>query len=145
MADRHDVALREVGAQNPPGLLERIREQLNEHLPAVLGDGGSWLRGRSAQELAKAEEIRARVVSELGTLENERLRLLHEREQAMARQDHDRHTADLAHRERMYELRTQRVKAIGEAVAAFKELKDLGVEIQLDLIASRLLSIIDEE
>jgi hypothetical protein len=78
------------------------------------------------QEVAKAAEIRASALEKLGRLELERQKLIQERDAALREDLNEQARVEMAHKQRMYELRTQRLR---EVVEALKALKDLGVTL----------------
>jgi hypothetical protein len=121
MSDRHDITLREAdGAKpNPPNLVSELLGAIREAFPDFLADlaqsGVGWFKGKSNQEIAKAMEIRAEAMVKLGNLQIEREKLVNERQKI-----------DSAHKEKMYELTTQRLKELADAL---KAVKDAGIDL----------------
>lgn len=123
MSDRHEIALREtIGpTPNPPGLLAELRDLVVEFFPDAAESGSRWFRGKSEQEIAKAIEIRASALEKLGRLELERQKLLRERDEALLKAQSEQDRDRTAHQQKMYELRTERLKAVVEALRIVKE------------------------
>lgn len=147
---RDDIILRPAREGGSPDLLGELVAAVEKLIPAAGKGGGKWIGGKGEQEVAKAAEIRARVMSMIGELQIERDRLIQERESAKeaARQTktQERHR----HKERMHELATQRIdteadalqkktEALNKAIDAMKSLRDLGVEVEIEVV-SRLLA-----
>ncbi len=128
MSERLDIAAREVTGSrpNPPSLLSRLREIILQVFADVAESGGSWLKGRGDQETAKAGEIRAATLEKVEGLEHDRLRLIQERDALLLKVTSEQERDRMAHEQKMYELKTQRIK---EVVVALQTLKDLGVTL----------------
>jgi len=128
MSDLHEIVYREATGpgQNPPGLISELRDLVMELFPDTAHSGARWLRGKSDQEVARAAEIRASALEKLGRLELERQKLLQERDAALRDDLNEQARDEMAHEQRMYELRTQRLK---EVVEALKTLKEMGVRL----------------
>jgi hypothetical protein len=128
MRDLHEIVYREATqpGQNPPGLISELRDLVLELFPDTAESGARWLRGKSDQEVAKAAEIRASALEKLGRLELERQKLIQERDAALRDDLNEQARDDMAHKQRMYELRTLRLR---EVVEALKALKELGVTL----------------
>jgi hypothetical protein len=134
-------------------LITELRDLIRDVFPETVEDlahsGAGWLRGKSQQEIAKAMEIRASAMEKLGKLEIERLKLIKERDEAESKEETQRHRDDQAHEQRMFELRTERLKAVAAAkaeqlkavVEALRVLKDLDVRVRAR-VASRLQSVL---
>jgi hypothetical protein len=135
MSERHDIVLREAsGAEpNPPGLISELRDLVREVFPETVEDmaqsGAGWLRGKSQQEIAKAMEIRATAMEKLGKLEIERLKLIKERDEVLQKSVTEQKRDDLAHKQKMFELKTERLKAVVEALKVIKEM-DIKLTVQ---------------
>jgi len=123
MSDRHDIVLREASGPtpNPPSLISELKDLVHEIFPDVAESGVKWFRGRSEQEVAKAAEIRASALEKLGQLDNERQRLLQERDATLLKAQIEQKRDRMAHEQKMYELRTERLKAVVEALKVVKE------------------------
>ncbi len=141
--ERLDITVRPANPTDRPNLIAELVDAVNNLIPAA-GEGGSkWLRGKGEQEMAKVAEIKARVLTMLGNLENERQRLIHDREQARKAALQAGQAEKNRHTEKMYELETQRMeakaRAIKDAVEALRALRDMGVEITIECLAAALL------
>ncbi len=137
MADRHDITLREAEGGGPPGWLDEIKRAVGELFSESEHFGKNYLKGKGEAELAKAAEIKARVLTALGNLDLQRQSLIEQRDNAIRSEQADFAKAAMAHRQKMYELRTQRLK---EVVEAAKTLKELGVTIDLTELAEEVVS-----
>lgn len=147
--ERLDTALRQAVSGDPPNILQDLVKQIRELVPSAGESGVNWLKGKGAQELAKAEEIRARVLALVGPMELERLRLIQERDAANAAGNRARSDERNRHKERMHELETQRLAAVADsqkkkaealqmAVLAIKALGEMGVSVEVGLVAALL-------
>lgn len=145
--ERADISLRPADPSDSSELLREIVEQLKTELPASVSSGGKWLKGKADQEWARAYQIKAQVLEAIGRMDVERERLLQERKVADQRVLTDgRNSAleeekvRLAHTERMYELRTQRMQAMKDVVECVLKLREAGLEVDLQVVAGRLLA-----
>lgn len=85
------IVLRERDSDGPPGLVKEMLLDLRNALPGLFQDfstsGRTWLRGKSAQEAARAQQILSDVIDRIGRLN------LDEREQrhrhAIESENHD--------------------------------------------------------
>lgn len=111
-------------------MLEQLKDSIEELFECGLIGATNYVQGRGQQESAKAAEIKAKALAQLGTLELERQRLVDERDKAIAE-----------HKQTMYELRTQRLK---EVVDSLVRLRDMGVPVQLELVAQVLMQSAEE-
>jgi hypothetical protein len=144
---RDEITLREAKGPNPPNLLIEILQNLTRELHGLIPDaaqgGRSWLKGKGDQELAKVGEIKARAIAEIGKLTNESERLINERDQAIRELEAKRDKDALEHKRDMYRLETERMKvkaeAMRDAIAAIKELRELGVEVDVSLMLAGIL------
>lgn len=130
MNDRHEIRLREATSGSPPDLLDRIKDAIDELFDCSVSAAGGYVKGKSDQELAKAAEIKAQAFSHLANLDLERQRLLTERDRLL-RED----------RQKMYELKTQRLEAI---VNTLVRLQEMGVQVQIEVLVERLLKAMEE-
>lgn len=130
MDERHQIQLREAASGNPPDLLERIKDAIDELFDCSVSAAGGYVKGKSEQELAKAAEIKAKAFSQLANLDLERQRLLAERDRLL-RED----------RQKMYELKTQRLEAI---INSLIRLQEMGVKVHIEIVVERLLKAIEE-
>jgi hypothetical protein len=76
---------------------------------AALLPGAVWTKAKSQQEIAKADEIRASTMQKLGILDDERVKLIRERDER-------------AHEREMFELQTERLRAVVESLRVIQEL-----------------------
>lgn len=129
--ERLDLTLQEAEGDNPPGMLQELTQAINQLIPGAAESGGKWLQGKGETEVAKAGEIKARALKLIGDLQNDRERLINERNTAQQKAEQENAEAAMRHREKMFELKTQRLK---EAVESIVRLKDLGAEIDIRLI-----------
>ena len=130
MAEQHDIAITEADGPNPPDLLKYIVEQVEKLVPGASNSAGLFVRGKGETEIAKAAEIRARVITAIGQLEHERQRLVHERDVAIRAAENEHARDQMAHEEKMFELKTQRLKAV---VQALEQLAALGIDVTLEV------------
>ena len=142
MADRHDITLREAEGGGPPGVLDELKRAVGELFPETKTFAKNYVRGKGEVELAKVAEIKGRVLASLGNLEIERQRLIEDRNQRLRSDENDLAKAAMGHAEKMYELKTQRLKTLVETAVA---LKDLGVRINLTKVAKELVSALAED
>lgn len=130
MDERHQIRLRETKSGNPPDLLDKIQEAINELFDCSVSGAGNFVKGKGGQELAKAEEIKAKAIACLADLEFERQRLLAERDKLI-----------LEDKQKMYELKTQRLEAV---VNSLVRLKELGVNVQAEVVVQQLFASMNE-
>lgn len=131
MNERMDLSLREADGPNPPDLLKQLLNEVLEQLNDGVDSAGRWWKGKAEAEIAKAAEIKARVIQALSTIDQDRERLRQERESSERRAIQEGIQAEHAHQQRMYELRTQRLK---DAIDSICRLKELGVQIEIQII-----------
>jgi hypothetical protein len=143
MGDRHDLIFSQATGLTPPppGLLSELGGLIRQPRPRVPEPGLHWSKGLRNQEVAKATEIRAAALTKLGPLENERLRLVQEREAMVSKvgagQEHDQ----------LVKLSEMRTKCQRTVIDALTHLKVKGVrwsgawefELVGDLVFARLL------
>lgn len=130
MDERHKINLQEAGGNNPPEILDKLKNTVEELFDESVYAGSNYLQGKGNQEIAKATEIKAKAISYIGNLDLERQRLLTERDKIM-RED----------KQKMYELKTQRLQ---EVVNSLLRLKELGANIDINIIANTLIKSINE-
>lgn len=111
-------------------LCTKIKNTVEELLDDSVSAGSNYLKGKGNQEVAKATEIKAKAISYIGNLDIERQRLLTERDKII-RED----------KQKMYELKTQRLQ---EVVNSLLRLKELGADIDINVIAGILTKSINE-
>lgn len=129
--EKLDIVVRQADGPNPPQLLKELIGAINELIPDAGHAGGRWLWGKGEAEVAKAAEIKANVLQKIAEIEQDRQRLINERDQSLRESERLGQRAELAHQEKMYELRTQRLK---EAVESIVRLRDLGAEVDLKIV-----------
>ncbi len=149
MSERHDIVLREATGPSPTpsALITELRDIIKDVFPETVEDlarsGTSWLKGKSQQEIAKAMEIRASAMEKLGRLEIERQKLLNEREESLGKAQTEQKRDEQAYKLRMFELKTQRLK---ELVDALKVIKEMGIKLSartVRMIETALIDVID--
>ena len=128
MSDRHDIAFREATepGPNPPGLIAELRDLVMDLFPVTATSGVRYLVGKGEQEIAKAAEIRASALEKLGRLELERQKLVQERDAALRDDLNEQVRDEMNHEQKMYELKTQRLR---DVVECLKHLKEMGVTL----------------
>lgn len=129
MNERHRLRMRELPG-SPPDILDKLRESIEELFDCGLEGATEYVKGKTRQESAKANEIKAKALAQLGNLELERRRLIDERDRSVA--EHERS---------MYELRTKR---LNEVVNSLIKLRELGVEVNLEVVATSLVNALNE-
>ncbi|MBT9312158.1 hypothetical protein [Leptothoe kymatousa] len=127
--ERYRIRMRQLPG-SPPDLLDKLRESIEELFDCGLTGATNYVQGRGEQESAKAAEIKAKALAQLGSLQLERQKLIDERDKAIAE-----------HQQAMYELRTQRLK---EVVDSLVRLKEMGVEVKLEVVAQVLMQAASE-
>ena len=146
MSERHDIVLREPAGPNPapPALITELRDIIKDVFPETVEDlarsGTTWLKGKSQQEIAKAMEIRASAMEKLGRLEIERQKLLNEREESLLKTQTEQKRDEQVYKLRMFELRTQRLK---ELVDALKVIKEMGIKLNARTVRMMETALID--
>lgn len=139
-----EIRIRPSDPNDPPDILRDLVAQVHELLPTTGEAAGSWLRGKSQQELAKAAEIRANILGRLGELDLERQRLIQEREEAKKAASLGRLHERNRHSEQMYHHETERrameaeayrkkAEALKDIIKAISDLRDLGIDVEVAL------------
>lgn len=127
MDKRHYISMREKDGYGPPGLLRELRDEIKELGLIIPGAVRKWAKGKGDAELAKVTEIQARVIEKI-----KRLELDYERLHQQDRKDR------MHHKEQMIALDTDRIRAKAEALRAISEatknLRDVGIEIQMEVV-----------
>lgn len=144
---REEITLREEDGKNPPDLVAEIVKTLTTELHGLIPDaakaGRSWLLGKSEQELAKVSEIKANALAKIGEIANENQRIVNERDRALREIEALKDKNTLEHEREMFRLHTERIlakaKAMSDAVAAIKALRELGVEVDIAVVMDALL------
>lgn len=127
--DRHRIRMRQIPG-SPPDLLDKLMESIEELFDCGVSGATNYVQGRGEQESAKASEIKAKALAQLGGLELERRKLIDERDKAIAED-----------RRLMYELRTQRLK---EVVDSLIRLKEMSVSVNLEVVVGMLVQAVKE-
>jgi hypothetical protein len=130
MNDHHQIRLHETSSDNPPELLDKMRDSINELFDCSVSAAGSFVKGKSEQELAKAVEIKTKAFSHLANLDLERQRLLVEQNQ-LIRGD----------KQKMYELRTQRLEAV---INSLEKLQKMGAKVKMETFEDILVKAMQE-
>jgi hypothetical protein len=128
--ERHQIRLREVSSENPPELLDRIKDAIDELFDCSVSSAGGYIKGKSDQEVAKAAEIKTKAFAHLANLDLERQRLLTERDKYL-RED----------KQKMYELKTLRLEAI---ISSLVKLQAMGATVQIEVVVERLINAMEE-
>jgi hypothetical protein len=131
MNESHQIRLREVGSDNPPDLLDKIKDSIERLFDSSVSGAGGYVKGKGEQELAKASEIKAQALSHLGNLELERQRLLAERDKLISED-----------KQKMYELKTKRLEAI---VNCLVRLQEMNVKVQIDVVIEKLIQAMEDQ
>ena len=129
MDERQRIRMRQLPGSSPD-LLEQIKASIEELFECSLAGATNYVQGRGEQESAKAAEIKAKALAQLGNLELERQRLIDERDKAVAE-----------HKRTMYELRTQR---LNEVVSSLIRLKEMEAPVNLEVVVNLLVQAANE-
>lgn len=122
------IGLSEKGGSICVGLVEELLIDIREALPGVFTDlscaGTGWLRGKSEQEAARAQQILSDVIDRIGRLK------LDEREQRHRHAiENDRHDVDMeAKRMELY------VSSLERVTTAVRALNEMGVDVDITAI-----------
>jgi hypothetical protein len=138
----HNIILREVDGLKQPGILTQIADAVEQLFPTAKETGRKWLWAKGETEVAKAAEIKARVITMLGQFELERERLVQERDAALAQAVTEKERETQAAREREYALKTERLKVVVDSLV---RLKELDAPANLEVLAKKLLTAASEE
>lgn len=132
MSDGHkevvSLALTEEAGNNPPGVVAGMLADLKDELPGLFVDlskcGRRFLGGKSAQEVAKAQQIQSEAIDRIGRLK------MDEREQVHRHAiENDRHEMDTqAKRVELYESKLR------AAITTVQELRDMGIDVDITAI-----------
>ena len=122
------IGLCEKDGTNRPGIVEEMLVDLRAALPGLFVDlsdsGRTWLRGKSAQEVARAQQILSDVIDRIGRLK------LDEREQQHRHFiENERHDVDMEQKRMELYL-----SSLERATKVVKELFELGVEVDITAI-----------
>jgi hypothetical protein len=120
---------------NPPDLLGKLLDFIQAEFPEAVDevrDDAFWrLRNQRAHDVARIAEIKAGVVEKLGKLELDRQRLLTEREEKQRVADLGDAEAKQRH---AFEVRAAKEASLEKLIAALRNLKELGVKLDVKLV-----------
>jgi hypothetical protein len=115
------IILRPENPDDPKGMLKNIIDAVNELIPDARDSAGSILKGIGEQKLAKVGEIKAKAYREIAEMQLANQKLVME------------------HKARMYALKTERLKSLSDVLAAIRELRELGCDVDLRAVVGGLL------
>jgi hypothetical protein len=126
------LSLAEKNPTDRPGIVEELLTDLRESLPGIFtdlsGSGRTWLRGKSAQEAARAQQILSEVLDKIGRLK------LDEREQEERhRQQAELHSIEMKQKQAQLFL-----SSLQGATQACRELTEMGVDVDMHAILAGL-------
>lgn len=139
MTERHDVVLHQNDdGPNPPDLLRQIVEDVKKLVPETSEAARKYVKGKGEQEVAKAQEIKARIYEIIAKLEIERQRLIQQHDEAewKAELELQRGQYEIERAERELEVQRfkERTHALREVVDCIVKLKENGIEVNIRLI-----------
>ena len=139
MTERYDIGLHQhEDGTNPPDLLRQIIQDVKKLVPETGRSARKWMRAKGDQELAKVQEIKARVYEKIGQLEIERQRLIQQRDEAMLKAELERERQqdeyDRSLREQEIHLFKKKTQALREVVDCIIRLRENGIEVDIELI-----------
>lgn len=139
MTECHEIILREHDdGPNPPDLLQQIVDDIKKLVPESTEAGRKWLRGWGEQELARAQEIKAKVYEKIAQVEIEREKLIQQRDDGYRKAQLELRKQDQDHERSLHELEIARLKeqtqALKEVVDCIVKLRGLGIEVDLKVI-----------
>lgn len=121
MNERHEIILSEAkDGPNPPDLLQQIVKDVKELVPTTVKAAGRYIGGKGEQQIAKAQEIKSRVLERIGQLELERQKLIEQREEKLRAQE--------------IELLREKRKAFETVADRVESLRKHGIEIDLAVV-----------
>ena len=144
MSERNDIVLRPEGAPRPTGFFDNLKSSLEEMISPALDAAAKFAQGKGEAEIAKAAEIKAKVLSAFAQIEHEREKLIMDRDAAIRASVNEQERDRMAHAEKMYELKTERLLKIVESL---KNLRELGVEVEIRVLkqfAAKLIKAAEE-
>lgn len=109
--EQFEITLREEAHDGGDDLIQRLKRDVDSLYQCGLSSGKNYIKGKSDQEVAKAAEIKSKVMANLGAIETERQKLIQEREK----------NKDI-HNEKMYELQTKRLQAVVDSLVRLEKL-----------------------
>ena len=131
MADRSDIVLRQEQPAGPPGILDQLKRSVEELFSPAVDGAANYVRGKGEAEVAKAAEIRAKVYTDIAQLDHEREKLINERDVAIRASVNEQERDRMAHAEKMYALKTERLLHVVESL---KKLRDMEVGVELKVM-----------
>jgi len=148
MVECYDIILRPDDGTNPTGLLSEIVDEVKKLLTASGDAAGSYVKGKDQKELARAEEIRAKIYEKIGQVEIERQRLIQQRDEAIHKAQFQRERDRDAQGKRTQELEAQRViegtKIVREVVDCIKNLQKLGMKVEINVFEGALSDLCED-
>jgi len=137
MSERNDIILREEGGDGEGKILRELKQAVDQLFPTAIDSTRKWIKGKSEQEVAKVAEIKSKVYAQIGKMENERIKLIQDRDIAIKNAEITEKDNLRKHQREMYDLRTKRMKEVIDSILC---LKNIGAEIDLEVIISSLMS-----
>jgi hypothetical protein len=139
MTECHEIILRQHDdGPNPPDLLQQIVDDIKKLVPESAEAGRKWLRGKSEQELARVQEIKARVYKKIAQIEIEREKLIQQRDESDRKAQLELRKQDQDHECSLRKLEIARLnektQALKEVVDCIVRLRGLGIEVDLKVI-----------
>jgi hypothetical protein len=136
----HAIELAGASPADSPGLLDQMTKRLLDELPDLAVSGGKYVRGKADQQTALAAEIRVRAIKMISEMEVERLRQVREwrmkeAELKLLEQKDREH-----HKEKMFELQTDRLRALKDVVDAIQRANEAGIDFEMETVVRGLLS-----
>jgi hypothetical protein len=136
--DRNDIILREAEGPSPRDLLRDLIQAVDNLFTPASDGAGKWLQGKGEAELAKAAEIKARVLTTIASIDHEREKLIQAREQSVASLHNEHERNRMGHQEQMFHLQTERMRMQAEClksvVDSLQRLRELGVEVSMEQV-----------
>lgn len=139
MKERNEIILRPENPDDPKGLLKNVTDTINELIPDAGESTRNILKGIGQQKLAKVSEIKAKAYKEIAEIQLANKKLVMEREEMIKRLQLQQDTNNKKHEARMYALKTERLKSLSDVLAAIRELRELGCEVDFRAVVSGLL------
>ena len=142
MNDRMDIKLRQASGQkaNPKGLLKRIAIELGKIAKVAANAGKKWGKARAEKEKVRVKEIVSGVLARETEIENDRLKQIenHNLEQQKIANAHEEEMARID-----LERQKDQRQALKDAIQCKKELKEMGVEVDIKVIYDKSKGLFD--
>jgi len=142
MDERMDITLRKLGSPDDKSAIKELKQAFAQLLPDSVDSAQKWVKGKGEREIAKAAEIKTRIYSAIDQIENNRRKHVLARKVAERKAQQAERENQRQHEEKMYKLRTERLKV---AVDRLIRLREMGVQIEMEVIAEQLMSAIGNE